>query len=110
MDNNLLQQYKSQLEKERQRLEKSLSGQELVTDMGSDTEGKIREEEADEAEAMSSNIGLQQNLKWEISEVDSALLRIEDGIYGLCEECNEPIEDQVLKTNPAHRYCKAHNR
>lgn len=43
-----------------------------------------------------------------LSEVDSALNRINSGTYGICESCHEPIEKEGLATNPLRRYCIDH--
>ena len=40
-----------------------------------------------------------------LSEVDAALERIEQGTYGLCETCGEPIERERLLADPLVRYC-----
>jgi phosphoserine phosphatase RsbU/P len=43
-----------------------------------------------------------------IQEVDAALSRMEDGTYGLCEECHEPIEVERLAADPLIRLCIDH--
>jgi len=43
-----------------------------------------------------------------LSEVDSALERMDQGSYGLCEECHEPVEQDRLIANPLCRYCLDH--
>jgi len=47
-------------------------------------------------------------LKGLLAEVDSALAKIEVGRYGLCETCNDPIEDDRLELNPLCRFCLDH--
>jgi len=39
-----------------------------------------------------------------LTEVDSALHRMESGSYGVCEACNEVIEDEALN-DPVARFC-----
>lgn len=46
----------------------------------------------------------------EREEINDALLRIELGEYGLCEECGNPIELDRLEAMPATRFCKADAR
>lgn len=41
-------------------------------------------------------------------EVDSALERIADGSYGLCQECHESIEVDRLLADPLMCYCLDH--
>jgi DnaK suppressor protein len=40
-----------------------------------------------------------------LREVVSALAKIEDGSYGTCERCNEPIAEKRLDALPFARYC-----
>ncbi len=39
-----------------------------------------------------------------IEEIDHALLRIEDGIYGQCARCGNPIDEPRLKAMPSATY------
>ncbi len=43
-----------------------------------------------------------------LAEVDDALRRIEEGGYGLCESCHDPIEPHRLERNPLERFCLDH--
>lgn len=43
-----------------------------------------------------------------LKEVDSALARMGNGTYGLCEVCADPIEENRLKENPLIRFCIDH--
>lgn len=43
-----------------------------------------------------------------LSEVDSALNRINSGTYGICELCHDPIEKEGLAANPLLRFCLDH--
>ena len=40
-----------------------------------------------------------------LGEVDAALERIENGSYGLCEACHDPIEPERLLADPVVRLC-----
>jgi len=40
-----------------------------------------------------------------IEEIDHALAKIENGTYGLCERCHNPIPRQRLKALPQARLC-----
>jgi DnaK suppressor protein len=45
--------------------------------------------------------------QWElIRNIDDALKRIEDGTYGICEECNERISEGRLSVVPFALYCR----
>ena len=40
-----------------------------------------------------------------LDEVELALTRLDDGTYGRCEECGEPIDDDRLAELPIIRTC-----
>ena len=40
-----------------------------------------------------------------LDEIDAALQRLEDGSYGICERCVEPIRWKRLETLPMSRLC-----
>jgi DnaK suppressor protein len=42
-----------------------------------------------------------------LSKIDEALARIDDGHYGNCEECEEPIEPKRLEARPVSTLCIA---
>jgi DnaK suppressor protein len=43
----------------------------------------------------------------ELAQVVVALRRVEDGTYGLCEDCGEPIDERRLRALPATPFCTA---
>ncbi len=43
-----------------------------------------------------------------IAEIDAALGKIDNGSYGLCETCQDPIEADRLAQNPLVRFCLDH--
>lgn len=101
-----LKKYEEILLKRKAELEKELSAIPLVTEMGSDTEGEIREEEADEAEEMTTNYALRQTLREELGEVNKALENVKTGTYGKCEKCGKDIELEVLNAIPESSWCE----
>lgn len=40
-----------------------------------------------------------------IRKIMSSLTAIEDGTYGICDDCEEPISIQRLKARPVTNYC-----
>jgi DnaK suppressor protein len=40
-----------------------------------------------------------------LREIDAALKRIDDGEYGLCQACEEPINPKRLDVDPTARLC-----
>lgn len=43
----------------------------------------------------------------ELAQVVVALRRVEDGTYGFCEDCGEPIDERRLRALPATAFCTA---
>ena len=43
----------------------------------------------------------------ELSQVLAAQRRVDDGTYGLCEDCGEAIDERRLVVLPATRFCTA---
>jgi len=54
---------------------------------------------------LTDNAALLVNL---LQEVDSALERMHNGTYGLCEVCHDPIEPDRLRVDPLLRVCLDH--
>ena len=50
-------------------------------------------------------LSLSDNERERLLEVDEALDRIEDGTFGICEECEESISLKRLEVMPNARYC-----
>ncbi len=45
------------------------------------------------------------NQKRELAEIEEALHKIEKGEYGICEMCDELIQEERLKIKPFAKYC-----
>ena len=50
-------------------------------------------------------LGLIENEDQMLRDIEDALARIENGTYGLCENCGKPIRKVRLKALPSARYC-----
>lgn len=59
-------------------------------------------------ESVLSQAPTEENFHLLLKEVDAALERIEQGTYGLCETCHEPIEAERLAVDPLVRTCLDH--
>lgn len=44
----------------------------------------------------------------QLTEVERALAKFDEGTYGLCERCRDPIAIARLEAMPATRYCINH--
>ena len=40
-----------------------------------------------------------------LEDVDRAFRMLENGTYGICEACEQPIAPERLEANPAARFC-----
>lgn len=68
-------------------------------------------EQAEAAEAMDNfqtRAEEEMTLEKRYRDVHAALLAIEAGNYGLCLECDKPIESERMEANPTALYCIAH--
>lgn len=54
------------------------------------------------------NMVLASQLRSELDEVEGALTKLEDGTYGRCETCDQPIVAARLEAKPAARFCIDH--
>ncbi len=54
------------------------------------------------------NMVLASQLRSELDEVEGALTKLEDGTYGRCETCEQPIVAARLEAKPAARFCIDH--
>ncbi len=114
MDTNI-QHFKTLLEKEKETLESSLSGvaekrstiedgyEPVQTEVGEDTAD--REDVAEAIQNYESNVLTTNTLETQLFDVIKALDKINNGTYGKCEVCGEPIENVRLEANPSARTC-----
>lgn len=54
------------------------------------------------------NQALAAQLRNELSEIERALRKLDDGSYGRCEACGEQIAPARLEAMPAARFCINH--
>ncbi|HJV08988.1 MAG TPA: TraR/DksA C4-type zinc finger protein [Acidimicrobiales bacterium] len=45
------------------------------------------------------------NLREALNDVDAALVKLDDGTFGMCEKCGQPIDPARLEAKPAARLC-----
>jgi len=50
-------------------------------------------------------LSINETERLRLQEVDEALDRIENGTYGICEECGGPISLRRLEVRPVAKYC-----
>ncbi len=49
-----------------------------------------------------------EQVEAELADVERALTRLDDGTYGQCDACRQPIADERLAVVPAARFCIKH--
>lgn len=52
------------------------------------------------------DLSILDDLEAELRDVEHALARLEEGTYGICEVCREPIGEARLEERPATRLCR----
>jgi RNA polymerase-binding transcription factor DksA len=58
-----------------------------------------------EAFEQERDFGLAERCSAEIREIDRALLRIDEGGYGICEQCDQRISEERLLALPSAALC-----
>jgi len=51
---------------------------------------------------------LASSLRDQLDAVEQALIKLDEGTYGLCERCQQPIPPARLEAVPASRFCIEH--
>ncbi len=99
MNKTFLQKMKNLLLEQRQELVKQVTKQVDV-----DTEG----DETDEIQAnilIDLNNQLSTRNSAKLNQIETALRRIEEKTYGLCQDCEDPIPEKRLLSNPYFQTC-----
>jgi DnaK suppressor protein len=104
-EKTVLDAIRDQLEAERARLRASIAalgpGSSLDFDENFADSGQVAAEQG-EAKVLAASLAEQ------LTEVDNALKKLDDGSYGRCEVCGTDIPEPRLEAMPAARYCIAH--
>ena len=64
-----------------------------------------REEEATESFELEKRLALEQQIRDHLAEVEHALHKFEEGTYGLCDSCGQPIDPARLEALPQASLC-----
>ena len=64
-----------------------------------------REEEANETLELEKRLVLEKRTRKQLAEVEQALRKIEEGTYGLCDSCGQPIDPARLEALPQASFC-----
>ena len=99
---------KLRLEKDRKRLSEQLEQLRNSQPTENRREGSPfgkREEEATETAEMENRMALEQRLVDQLADVDYALGKFEQGTYGICDNCGQPIDLGRLEALPQASLC-----
>jgi DnaK suppressor protein len=102
-----IEQIRKTLEDERQEL---CSQQEslLLSPDSQDSDYGLGQHNADYATDLflrDRNLALQRNAEDLIAQIDAAISRLDEGSYGICERCGQPIPEERLEARPYAAYC-----
>ena len=116
MDKTLVEQLKKQLLEEKAKIESDIGE---VAEQNHKSKGRSRwsirlpffgkrqtaeqDENADQVEEYIEELSVERQLETRVSDIDSALSKMENGTYGKCEKCGKEIEEARLKVNPEAR-------
>jgi DnaK suppressor protein len=116
MNQNLIDELKQALEKEKKELleglnsfaskDKNLEGDwdTKYQDMGNDWDSNSQE-----VTEYATKIPIEHELELKLQNVEDALGKISKSTYGICEKCGEPIDEERLKADPSARNCVQHS-
>ncbi len=107
-EQSLLSTVRGDLASERDRLEAQIASLEPGHGASSPDFDDNFADSGQVAAEQGENKVLASQLRNELDEVERALAKLDDGTYGLCETCAEPISPARLEAMPATRFCIAH--
>jgi len=64
-----------------------------------------REEEATETLELEKRLALENRIRQELAGIEHALQKFEEGTYGLCDNCGQPIDPARLEALPQASLC-----
>lgn len=120
MDQELnLKHFQEKLEAEEKALEKDLekiarrnpknpTDWEIKPAGEAEEDTEYRDEVADQLEDFDERLEVEISLEKGLRNIKRALAEIQNGKYGKCKVCANPIEPERLEVNPAARTCKQH--
>jgi DnaK suppressor protein len=67
-------------------------------------------DEGSETATVEVDHAILDRVRSELDDVEAALRRLDEGTYGRCQACGEPIGEARLAELPAARYCLRHQQ
>ena len=100
--------FRSHLEEERKRLTEALQQLEASNHSQGRGEGSWfgrRDEQANEATELRTRQSSEEYLRDLLAKVERALHKLDEGTYGLCDNCRQPIDSARLEALPFATLC-----
>lgn len=91
-------------EKETERLERAIAQQQELIKTPGATRGELLDE-ATEVTEQAQSIGLLEELREHLAQVNAARQRLLEGQYGICKNCGRPISPARLQVIPYATLC-----
>ncbi len=66
-----------------------------------------REEEATESLELERRLALEKQIREQLADVEAALVKFNEGTYGNCESCGQPMNPERLEALPQAKLCVA---
>ena len=99
-----LNYFKKALEETRDFLKEQIKKLHIIPDWGIDR--AAMEEESDQEEEFVNQLSTAQALKERLADIDSSLVNIKKGKYGICSKCGKQISAKILKIAPESKLCQ----
>ncbi len=101
--------YRTRLENEQRRLTDELAqlqaGQHPAEERREGSPFGKREEEATESFELEKRLAMEKRTREQLAEVEHTLHKLEEGTYGLCDICDQPIDPARLEALPQASLC-----
>jgi len=91
-------------DQEAQRLQRAIQIQQELIRQPGETRGELFEE-ASEITEQAQNIAVLEQLNKELAQIQAARKRLEEGRYGICQKCGQPIPRERLRVRPYATLC-----
>lgn len=106
------EKFKTQLNEEREKaIESAQNANEIFDESEEYESGELTTHDDHQADIASDvtdreqAVVLRDNIRHIVDQIDHALQKIEQGTYGICDECGEPIPVERLEFEPYAAYC-----
>lgn len=101
----ILLQEKTKLEEDLSKIATAVNKKEGDYEPTIENIGTDREDNTTEVEQFTDNLPVEMSLEKKLQNVILALEKMENGTYGICENCQKEIDIKRLEINPSAKTC-----